>query len=597
MTEPSGDPIAKEGLPSALGGVFVGRTSELGILRAGLDRAFCGRGGLFLISGEPGIGKTGLADALAVEAASRGARIAWGRCWEGGGAPIYWPWIQVARSLLAAQDREAIFSQSSAAADLIAPLIPELAASADERAGKRPAPPLQSGQSSESDRFPLFDAFASLLKNASATAPLLVVLDDCHAADEASLLLLRFVARELRETKIVIVVTYRDAEVRQNQRTAEIIGELIRDGQSISLRGIGEAAVSQLVVSVAARPPNPAMVSALYKATEGNPFFVSEILRLLVAEGRLEESLSGRWGSFKVPESVEGAIMRRLGSISLKARRILNLASVLGREFDLSLLSRVSETAVGELANAMEESGAYGIVSEVPDQLGRYRFCHFLFAETLSARYPKSACQQLHGRIVSELEKVSQIDPDAHLAELAFHSVQALPMGEATKAVGYASRAARRARSLLAYEEAVRLYEMALSALGPQSRDDHAQRCELLLGLGEAQAKAGGLLAIQALLRAGLSTGAESWGRGPDGARRGRLRHVPSESRNCRSSAGGNAANRRPAAWRARQPGKGDVTCPAGRRTLSSRGSVPKRRAQPRGGRYCAPDSRFDDAG
>ena len=198
---------------------FVGRGREIAELSAGLDDAIAGRGRLFLISGEPGIGKTRLADELAVNAASRGMRVMWGRCWEGGGAPAYLPWVDVLRTLIlnASRDRE----RHSALPAEIAQLIPEL--SSETTMPRVTADPQQA-------RFRLFDAIATLLKRFARSVPLLVILDDLHEADHSSLELLKFVARGLTDSRVVIVGTYRDAEVRRSSYLAESISEIVRHG-------------------------------------------------------------------------------------------------------------------------------------------------------------------------------------------------------------------------------------------------------------------------------------------------------------------------------------------------------------------------------
>ena len=310
---------------------FVGRTRELSELRAALEDSIAGRGGCFLISGEPGIGKTRLADELAADASSRGVRVAWGRCWEGGGAPAYLPWVEVLRSLILNEPRER--ERHSALAPEIAQLIPEL--SSETVPPRAPSDPQQA-------RFRLFDAVATLLKQSARSAPLLVILDDLHEADQSSLELLKFVARGLTDARIVVVGTYRDAEVRRSPYLSEAIGEILRYGRAIALSGLDQNEVTQMVEHRAQRFPSAAFATELYRVTAGNPLFVDGIVRVLLAERKLGTSDRFDLRGFKLPEDVRGAIRKRLGLLSPPTQSVLAVAAVLGQEFGTGLLRRVS---------------------------------------------------------------------------------------------------------------------------------------------------------------------------------------------------------------------------------------------------------------
>src|SRR5438445_768777 len=223
------------------GPVFVGRQRELAELRAGLEDAVGGRGRFFLVVGEAGIGKTRLAEELAREAAERGGVALWGRCWEGEGAPPYWPWVQVIRALLQGVPAEELRPAVGAGAPYLVPLVPELG----ERF--RDLPALSTSPRSEHARFYLFDAVATLLRSAAQRTPLVLVLDDLQWADAPSLLLLQFLAHELRDVRILLLGTYREVEVRQAPAVAEILGALGRDGHHVPLRGLGEEEVRRFL--------------------------------------------------------------------------------------------------------------------------------------------------------------------------------------------------------------------------------------------------------------------------------------------------------------------------------------------------------------
>jgi eukaryotic-like serine/threonine-protein kinase len=194
---------------------FVGREHELLELRQGLREVLAGAGRLFLISGEPGIGKTRLAEELGAEALARGARVIWGRCWAGDGAPAYWPWIQVVRSCLGEADSTRIDSLLKSEAPQVVDLLPEMN---QLRRSSAVAPRLHAVPSSnpEEERFRLFDSLARLLKSIADAQPLMIVLDDLQEADQTSLLMLRFSARQLKETRVLLIATYRQAEVRNS---------------------------------------------------------------------------------------------------------------------------------------------------------------------------------------------------------------------------------------------------------------------------------------------------------------------------------------------------------------------------------------------
>lgn len=465
---------------------FVGRERELRQLDAGLADALSGRGRLFLIGGEPGIGKSRLADELASHATEHGARVLWGRCWEAGGAPAYWPWVQSIRSYVRDAESEVLTSQLGSRASDIAQLIPEVR----ELYPDLPAPP---PLDPEGARFRLFDSTTAFLRHAATARPLVLVLDDLHAADTPSLLLLQFVAGELADAHIMVVGAYRDEGLDQDRQLASILAELSRAHvtRHLQLTGLDESEVAQFVETTASISAPDALVSAVYRETEGNPLFMGELIRLLAAEGHLglgEETAPLR---ITIPPRVREVIGRRLGRLSEGCIRVLTLASVLGREFGLDVLERESGRSGDELLEVLDEAVVARVVIEVPAALGRLRFSHALIRDTLYEALTPRRRVQLHREIGGALEVLYADDPGPHLAELAHHFCEAAPGGGVDKAVDYAWRAADRAAALTAYEEAVRLYQLALQALGLSETAEEWTRCELLLALGDAQTRAG----------------------------------------------------------------------------------------------------------
>jgi tetratricopeptide (TPR) repeat protein len=466
-------------------GVFVGREREMDELRAGLEDALSGRGRLLLLVGEPGIGKTRTAEELATYARLRRAQVLWGRCYEGEGAPAYWPWVQAIRSYVHDRDPQALLSEMGSGASDIAQVVSEVR----QRLPGLPEPP---PVSPEQARFRLFDAITTFLKNAGGGQPVVLVLDDLHWADKPSLLLLQFLARELRGARLLVIGTYRDVDLRRQHPLSQTLGELAREelAHRIVLRGLGREDVARFVEITAGIKPPPALVDAVYKETEGNPFFVNEVVRLLVADGRLERPETVRSWSVSIPQSVREVVGRRLDHLSVECNRVLTIASVVGREFGVDVLEPVSGLTGDRLLELLEEAVAARVIVEVPRQVGRYSFAHALIRETLYEELSTTRRVRLHRQLGETLETLYGGNPEPHLAELAYHFFEAAQGGDVDRAIAYAVRAGDRAADTMAHEEAVRQYEMALQAFELRGGRGTG-RCAMLLKLGETLWKAG----------------------------------------------------------------------------------------------------------
>jgi eukaryotic-like serine/threonine-protein kinase len=443
---------------------FVGRVQELAGLASALEEAASGRGSLVLLTGEPGIGKTRLMSELARLAGQRGARVVTGRCWEEGGAPPYWPWMQVVRSVGGDLER--------------------LAASAAPHSGPRgPAP--------ESERVRMFDAVGRFLAAASSEQPLFVTLDDVHAADEPSLLLLRFLGDALAEARVVLVASYREGEKRVRE-LGDVFAELARVGRRIPLRGLTSEDIEAYVATVTGSRPTRQVVARLHEVTAGNPFFVGEIVRLLVAEGSVESlEESARDPLRRLPEEVRVLIRRRVAGLSREAVAALRVAAVLGREFDLHLLQRTSGLTPARLLAVLREAAAVGVVAELPSTARRCTFEHELMRETLYEDLPPARRLELHHEVGRLLESAYGDDLDPHLSEIARHLYLAAPLGDAGQALEYLVRAGDRASAVFAYEEAAVHYRRALELLALAGEASGEWRVELLLRLGDAQWRSG----------------------------------------------------------------------------------------------------------
>jgi DNA-binding SARP family transcriptional activator/tetratricopeptide (TPR) repeat protein len=468
-------------------GPLLGREPELAELRASVADAIAGDGRLILVSGEPGIGKSRLLDELATQAAARGVRVLWGRCWEAGGAPAYWPWCQSIRAYVRSCKPDELATELRNGAPDVAELVPEIR-------DLLPDVPLPShSDDPDTARFRLLEATAAFLRRASERTPLALILDDLHAADAPSLILLQFLTRELAETRILVVGAYRDTELRRTSPLTLALAELRRESVTrvLPLSRLDRAEIADFIRLTTGMEPGEALVATMHSQTDGNPLFLSEVVRLLTQEGGL--SAAGDLAAQRptIPQGVREAIGRRLGHLSQECNELLIVASVLGREFRVDALQRVSGCASRDVLELLDQAIAPGLIVEVSGAPGRLSFSHALVRDTLQDELSPGRRLALHGRISETLEQLYADDPEPHLAELAHHCFESLPLGDPGRAVAYARRAGERAAHLLAYEEAARLYRMAGAALDMTLDADTESRCEILLALGDAEARAG----------------------------------------------------------------------------------------------------------
>jgi tetratricopeptide (TPR) repeat protein len=466
--------------------VFVGRREEMAQLQEALDGALAGRGSVYVLAGEPGIGKTCTTQQLVAGVRERGARGLVGRCYEDEGAPAYWPWIQIIRSYVCGCDAAALRQEMGAGAADIAQVVPDVAERLPDLSAPPSLEPLQA-------RFRLFDAITAFLKRVASQQPLVLVLDDLQCADRPSLLLLEFLARESGDVGILTVATYRDTDVDQSHPLILTLAELARQPhfRRLYLRGFGEEDVGRLIELTAGTRGSLSLVARIHRETGGNPLFVCEIVRLLVGEGPLPEAGEEARLRLVLPRSVREVIGHRLRLLSDECNRVLVSAAVLGREFDLSALDLLTGLARAELLDTLGEAADARVVTEVAGTLGRFRFNHALIRETLLQSLSTIDRVLLHRQTAGVLETLYGEGNEDQLAELAHHFLQAAPGGDVDRAIDYAARAARRAVALFAYEEGAVHYQRALQALELKSSVDGGPRCELLLDLGDVQTRAG----------------------------------------------------------------------------------------------------------
>ncbi len=460
--------------PVPSGEVFVGRERELDALVHTLEDALGGRGRLVLLVGEPGIGKSRLADQLMNRARRSEACVLVGRCWEAGGAPAYWPWVQSLRGYVQGAEPDALRAHLGTGVGELAQLLTELH-------DLFPALPEPIAQESDGARFRLFEAVSSFLRNAAREEPLVVMLDDLHAADEPSLLLLRFVARQMADSRLLVVCAFRDVDPTLGEPLTAALAELVREPHTtrIELTGLSESDLAEYIKKSTGIDPPDRLVEAIHAETEGNPLFVAEVVQLLQAEDRLADPNA----HLRIPPGVRAVIGQRVGRLSERCRSLLLPAAVMGREFGLDALARFTDLPRNEMLDVLDEAMGERVVTDVPGSPGHLRFGHALIRDTLYDELSTARRLQLHRDAAAALEDVYSNDLDPHLAELAHHfSAGSVP----NRAFDYANRAGDRAAAQLAFEEATRLYAMALTLVA-----EDTARCDLLVKLGDAQARAG----------------------------------------------------------------------------------------------------------
>lgn len=456
---------------------FIGRSAELADLKGQLSRAMAGRGGLVMIGGEPGAGKSRLLEEFAAVASRHDVAIAWGRCWEAGAAPPFWPWVQVLRAQLRAVDPVPLLQRLGPHGAVVAMLLPELSA-----AGVVPEPgdpPVESGHR----RFLLFDAMAAWMRALAAERPQLVLLDDLHAVDRPSIRFLTFLAREVRDNRVLIVGAHREAEVRITPDAADALIEAAREGSMMELAGLSERDVARFVETrTGARLAEPAQV-ALHRYTGGNPSFLEEVVAAL-PDGATLPPPGVRW---PVPPRVHDAVETRLQTLSPACRELLELVAACDGGCSLQRLALVAGITPAAATTALDEAVIEGLVSLGGPTAG-VEFRHGVVREVLWHDLDHARRSAVHGRIGAVLER----QPDIAPFEVARHLLEAADGGgDPGRALGWARRAVANATDRLAHEEAAAMCERILRMLDMREIADPVVRAAVLLDLGDARQRAG----------------------------------------------------------------------------------------------------------
>jgi DNA-binding CsgD family transcriptional regulator/tetratricopeptide (TPR) repeat protein len=428
---------------------LVGRVAERATLAGCLRASFDGQRQVVLIAGEPGSGKTRLAEHAADQARELGMACALGRASEDEGSPPYWPFVQVFRAFPG-----------------------------------RPAPPLVNPAGSARERFQLFEQTAEALVAAAQPRGLLAVLDDLQWADGATLRLLVHLAAGVTPARLMMVATYRDTETAGQEPLRAAVAALTRESAVTRLRlgGLGDAEVAAQLAAVTGWKVPDAVAAAIWRRTGGNPFFVGELGRLLVLSGDGRSRYEARDG--RLPDGVRDVVRDRLHRLAPSCRAVVAAAAVLGTGIDPVSVAQVTVTDVQDVLAALDEASAAAILTGGPAR----RFAHDLFREAARLEVPIGRRLTLHRRMAEYLS--GRGDADTRVAEIAYHWLESLPTGDATQAVSWTRRAADRAMTQLAWEEAASLYQRALDADGVYGVLAAADRCRLLLTTARTQVRA-----------------------------------------------------------------------------------------------------------
>jgi class 3 adenylate cyclase len=486
--------LLRAGMPEA---AFVGRDEERALIERSRSAVRAGAQRVVLVSGEPGIGKSRLSSLSAYGAHGEGFAVLWGACVEELAVP-YEPWIAVCSQLAEHAPIEVLERHVARHGGQLARLARDLPR-------RLPGTPEPESSDPETERFLLFSAVSGALVELAAAMPVCLVLDDLHWADAQSVALVKHVTASAASGALQVILTFRDSDLGTDHPLNAVLQDLRRiDGvERIALEGLGATEVSEVMAAAAGHELDAdglMLAAEIASETDGNPFFVGEVLRSLAESGRLQyDSTTARWSIDRttplgLPESVRDVVTRRVERLGDQSHELLTLASVIGRSFELGLLARVAETPESEVLDRLEPAITASLLHEAAEPIGRFRFLHALINQTLYERIGATRRATMHHRVAVALE---DLYGQERVAELALH--WRLSSSNRPKAARYSALAGRLALDSLAPAEAARLFADALDLIG---EDDDAARCEALIGLGEAQQLTGNAAYRATLLQA-----------------------------------------------------------------------------------------------
>jgi class 3 adenylate cyclase/tetratricopeptide (TPR) repeat protein len=485
----------------------VGREVETGALTDAIKRVAEGGGRqVLLISGEAGQGKTTLVAEASRTAFDNGACVLFGHCEEDLATP-YQLFAEALGHYVTHATEDQLVAHIEAHGSELSRLVPSLAS-------RMPDLPPSKATDTDTERFLLFAAAVGLLATVSLHQPVVLVLDDLQWADKGSLLLLHHLMAAEQSMRVLVLGAYRDSELSQAHVLRDTLGLLRRQGDvsRIELTGLDDNGVVSFVEAAAGQTLDEAGVDlahAVYRETDGNPFFVSEMLRHLSETGAIYQDATGRWVAedsleqLTLPDSVREVIGGRVVRLGRDAERALSLAAVIGRDFDLDVLARATKTTEDELLDILDAAAAVALVREVADTPGHYNFAHALIQHTLYEDLGPTRRARAHRQVAEALEDLCGDRPGSRVGELARHWFSATQPVDVAKAMSYSRQAGDAALSALAPADALRYYAQALD-LYPQASDlDPVLGIDLAIGLGTAQRQTGDPAYRGTLLSAG----------------------------------------------------------------------------------------------
>jgi DNA-binding SARP family transcriptional activator len=465
VTPASVSPPAALDLLSGTGRPFVGRRAELDRLAELWGRVSAGGQHIVGIEGEAGIGKTRLAAELAARLASAGAVVIVGRSTEDQLIP-YQSWVEALRNHARGRVPDALRTELPAGAEAMLPLVPELATLV--------AGPANAPAGASSDRFRMFQAVVDWLHAIAAGRPTLLVLDDLHFADPASLELLRHLARNPAPVPLLVLLTCRTRSGELGEQHAATMAECSRHGLTwVQLGGLDEDDLAALVAQSTDAPPSPDFARVLHHRTGGNPFFVTEIVRNLTDSGALVIR-EGAWvwdlsrGDVMLPEGVRQVLERRLARLGPVLRRALEAGAVAGHEFPDSLVSAVTAVPPDTLLDVLDAAVGSGLVVEHAEP-GMYAFAHPLVRDVVYSSLTLNRRASLHERVGDALAAL-----DGPAMAVAHHLLEAGTDEARRRALPFVFDAATAVLRQGAYEDLVTLLDRVLAldeaVLGPDRR-------------------------------------------------------------------------------------------------------------------------------
>ena len=460
---------------------FVGRQAEREQIALAFEAAQNGVGSVILIGGGAGVGKTRLAVESAREAVAKGALVLFGRCYDTPEPHPYIPFVEMIEMALAqAQSREAFRQALGDNAPELAQLVPRLRRLFPDIPAPLELPPQQA-------RRYLFDSLQEFMTRGARARPAFLIIDDLHWADESTLSLLVHLARRIAPVPAVIVGTFRDSGAETGAALAKSVEELIREGvRPLHLQGLPRLAVAAMIGALCGNEPPGELVESLYYETEGNPFFVEELLKHLIEEDRIFDAAGHfrtnfRPGDFAVPQSVGLVVGRRLDRLSQATRDVLACAAAIGRRFNFQLLEAVAACDGAATLAAIDQALKAGLILTSSNRDNMLTFAHEIVRQTILSQVSPPRRQRLHLSVAQAIARKSPDSLDERSAEIADHLLRAGPDANPVELVHYLTRAGKHAMHASAYEDALHHFEAALEHQPPV---DVAGRAELLSELG-----------------------------------------------------------------------------------------------------------------